>query len=83
MIYSGMERDLRMGFLGSIVSIGVARLYSPMFRRDGSGWDKMSVQLFCGMILLDEFGNAGYHILECRAICVHGGSLGMRFLQEP
>lgn len=26
--YSGMERDLRMGFLGLIVSIGVARSYS-------------------------------------------------------
>lgn len=83
MTYSGMERHLRMGFLGSIVSSGVARLYSPMFRRDGSGWDKMNVQLFCGMILLDEFGNTSYHILECRAIGVHGRSVGMRFLQEP
>lgn len=43
----------------------------------------MNVQLFCGMILLDEFGNTSYHILECRAIGVHGRSVGMRFLQEP
>ena len=40
------------------------------------------VQLFGGYIFLNEVGEAGYHVLESRAVGC-GGSLGVRFLEEP
>lgn len=40
------------------------------------------VQLFGGYNFLDEVGEAGYHVLEGRAVGC-GSSLGVCFLEEP